>query len=394
MDIINITTEVYDLRSRSKVYPIAFFPDYMISKNGIIIDTITMENVKPTSYNKKEGWMYSLVNYNGEIETRSLARLMCDTFYGRSEYPIVFKGSKKEFTFDDIYLSTKDMIIEDYGDYLIIGKDRFNRIPDTDIFISEAGICFNNSNKYNLLKDRFLKLTIKKGYYELPNVRLRYGKSDRLHRLSYEAWVGIIPEDYTIDHLDGFKWNNSYLNLEAVTDEENIVRYNIQQFIPPEKSIQEFIKEISDEIMTGKPYKEIGEMFGVPHRWITKIATKRSYSKYTEDYDFSTKGGYLSKETAKEVIRLIEDGESNRNIASILKVDIDRIRDIRRGSAHTDLPRNYEPAKYWLLSKSEIHDIKHNLIPSGMSLADIARKYDVSWCTIRDLRDGKTYPDD
>jgi len=393
-DIINITSEIYDLRSRSKVYPIAFFPDYVISKNGLIINTITMNEVKPVSYSKKEGWIHELVNSNGLPENRSTARLMCDTFYGRSEYPIKFLGSKKQFDFDEIYLSTGGLDIIEYDNYIIIGNDRFNQIRDTDIYINENGVCFNNSNRYNVYKDKFLKLTIKKGYYHLPILRVKYGLSDRIHRASYEAWVGIIPDDYTIDHVDGFKWNNSYKNLEAVTSEENTYRFNIHQYIPDGYTIEEFIKEISDEIMSGKSYKDIAELFDVPHRWVAKIATKKSYSKYTSDYDFSTKGGYLPIDTAKKVISLIEEGESNRNIASILNIDIDRVKKIRKGSCYTNLERKYEPSKYWLLSKSEIKDIKHNLIPSGMSIADIARKYDVSWCTIRDLRDGKTYSDD
>lgn len=43
-------------------------------------------------------------------------------------------------------------------------------------------------------------------------------------RLVYQIYIGSIPKDYVIDHVDGNKLNNSFSNLEAVTPSENLSR--------------------------------------------------------------------------------------------------------------------------------------------------------------------------
>lgn len=386
------TEEVYDIRSNTKLYPIAYFPDYLISKSGIILNTMNMQDEQPIEYSKKDGYIYNILNYNGKYEKRSLARLMCDTFYARSQYPIVFKVDNKSFDFDDIYLSTAGCSIKEYDGYIMIDDEKFMKLEETEIYINSNGLCINMSNKYNLFKDKFLKCVIKKGYYLLPILRIKYGLSDRLHRACYLAWNKVIPDSMTIDHLNGFKWDNSISNFECVSSAENVSRANAKHYLSNEnQDIRELILNIADDIMNGMKYKLISEKYNVPHSLIINIARKASYSDITKDYDFQLKGGYISKETAKKAIEMMNNGESNRNIAKQLDIDVDRVKRIRKGGCFVSIPRNYEPSKYWLLSKSEITDIKYNLIPSGMSIADIARKYDVSWCTIRDIRDGKTY---
>lgn len=47
------------------------------------------------------------------------------------------------------------------------------------------------------------------------------GKTIGLHRVVYETFLGEIKDGYVINHIDGNKNNNHYLNLELVTYKEN-----------------------------------------------------------------------------------------------------------------------------------------------------------------------------
>lgn len=56
-------------------------------------------------------------------------------------------------------------------------------------------------------------------------VRLKFGNKllrKYVHRLVYETFVTVLPEDKEINHIDHDKKNNSLSNLEVVTRKENI----------------------------------------------------------------------------------------------------------------------------------------------------------------------------
>lgn len=47
----------------------------------------------------------------------------------------------------------------------------------------------------------------------------------KVHRLVYETFIGMIPPDKTIDHINGNRYDNSYLNLHVLTIRENVCKY-------------------------------------------------------------------------------------------------------------------------------------------------------------------------
>jgi len=57
--------------------------------------------------------------------------------------------------------------------------------------------------------------------HEYPRVSI-YNKMYMLHRLLYETFVGNIPKDKQINHIDGNKYNHSLTNLELCTGSENL----------------------------------------------------------------------------------------------------------------------------------------------------------------------------
>jgi len=73
-------------------------------------------------------------------------------------------------------------------------------------------------------RSRFLKPSKNNaGYYQL-NID---GKFIKVHRLVYQCFKGVIPDDLEVDHIDGNKENNHTSNLQLLTHAENIQKtYN------------------------------------------------------------------------------------------------------------------------------------------------------------------------
>ena len=113
---------------------------------------------------------------------------------------------------------------------------------DTPYYITEDGKVFRhypkrkwiNSQTHNGKKYEYLKLQPEK-YKELkPGIQssgykqvvLHEGFSKptsfRVHRLVAECYIGICPEGYEVDHINGDKVNNNISNLQYLTKEENI----------------------------------------------------------------------------------------------------------------------------------------------------------------------------
>ena len=59
-----------------------------------------------------------------------------------------------------------------------------------------------------------------KGYGQMRHE----GRTQAVHRLAHEAWIGPIPDGYEVDHLCGVRDCIEPTHLEAVTHAENVRR--------------------------------------------------------------------------------------------------------------------------------------------------------------------------
>ena len=80
-----------------------------------------------------------------------------------------------------------------------------------------------SSKGYHEIPQRVKKAMINQDGYAIVSLS-RDGKSIKraVHRLVYEAFVGVIPDGYEINHKDFDRANNCVSNLEAVTHTENV----------------------------------------------------------------------------------------------------------------------------------------------------------------------------
>lgn len=108
---------------------------------------------------------------------------------------------------------------------------RSTRIGDLEYFISENGDVLKRKGKGHLKQFRD-----KDGYYKISTTNGN-GITHNVftHRLVYTVFVGNIPDDMTVDHVDGDKENNHYSNFQLLTPEENAVKGNAQlwKFVSP-----------------------------------------------------------------------------------------------------------------------------------------------------------------
>lgn len=92
------------------------------------------------------------------------------------------------------------------------------------------------------------------------------GKSitEKVHIIVYTTYVGKIPENFTIDHIDENFYNNYYKNLEAVTRSENTKRYLKNHGDIDKKYSDEFIDTICKKLSKGIYYRDISKEYDIP----------------------------------------------------------------------------------------------------------------------------------
>ena len=83
------------------------------------------------------------------------------------------------------------------------------------------GVYISNKGRVKKSDSKFLKIHVHKTGYAIVSFN---GKNRYVHNLVWEAFVGKIPDDMEIDHIDCNKLNNSLYNLELVTHQENMRR--------------------------------------------------------------------------------------------------------------------------------------------------------------------------
>lgn len=72
-------------------------------------------------------------------------------------------------------------------------------------------------------------------------------KGYRLSALVAAVFIGVRPEGYDIDHIDGNKLNNHYRNLEYVTRKENIIRSHKLGLQRPPKGSDHWKSKINED---------------------------------------------------------------------------------------------------------------------------------------------------
>lgn len=155
---------------------------------------------------------------------------------------------------------------------------------ESQYLIDEHGTIISlNSNKG--IKEVVLKQTKGNSGY-LTVVLCKYGerKTCRVHRLVAEAFIPNLEGKQSVNHIDGDKTNNFYLNLEWCTPKENIQHAyannlisNIGENAVLAKFSSEDILEIFKLYKNNFSYKDIADLYKVNKSTIGRIIRGETY---------------------------------------------------------------------------------------------------------------------
>ena len=273
------------------------------------------------------------------------------------------KFSKKEIE-NIMALIPKQIIIHEQTEY-----EQFKQIKiDNDYapyFISSCGRIFSINNnctkRYNGLRE--LKPRIRKdGYVE---IRITYNTKKHnflLHVLVANAFVKNtnVNKFRIVNHLDGDKMNNLYLNLEWTTYSGN-TNHALQtglfihakgEQVGSSKYTEEEIIEVCELLKQNVSIKNISKCTRLNYSTITNILYKRAWSHIVCNYDFSNYEYGKDKKTINQnVHNLCTLASSDENYTVIQlseKTGINRrtVYDILKGKTHKNISKLYDLSKY------------------------------------------------
>lgn len=146
----------------------------------------------------------------------------------------------------------------------------------------------SNSGKiYSLNKDKLLTPSIVWSGYKMVRLYNKgYSKDYSVHRLVAQSWCNNPDNKKVVNHKDGDKLNNYFLNLEWVTDSENQIhayKTGLKKVMcgnnhPMSKLNENNIIEIRKLYETGLTNVIIADIFKVDQATIARITSNKTWS--------------------------------------------------------------------------------------------------------------------
>jgi hypothetical protein len=220
--------------------------------------------------------------------------------------------------------------------------------------LHKSGYFISNKGRIKGIKVEYLSLAKSNAGYLVTGLPSEKGYSWYLvHRAVYETFVGEIPKDMVINHIDGNKLNNYITNLELVTYSQNMIyafeiglifgkagETNSQAKLTNEEFLQ-----VCQLLMEGATNEEIGNLFNLNDRYVSLIRHKRRWKNMFPDWYSSSKSLGATGIPLPSMIKIYTDclNKSLRNmdIAEKYKLDRSTISRIRNNLTWKDFIQYY-----------------------------------------------------
>lgn len=156
-------------------------------------------------------------------------------------------------------------------------KVMFDSTKYTQWFIDETGRVYSSTTyrgRNYSLDERMPSLNKNRGYLYTRTSN----KNLQVHRLVAKEFVPNPENKAYVNHKDGNKQNNHYLNLEWVTCKEN-AQHAIKNGLTKKmrknegnlKYTNEQCKEVVERVQDGMKYVEAGELFNMPYSTVAHL---------------------------------------------------------------------------------------------------------------------------
>lgn len=165
-----------------------------------------------------------------------------------------------------IYFNNEEAWETKYKGYF---ATRSGKILSTKVKGGQGRIDYNNPREHNYKTDKDSYLEV---LFSDNNIR----KYMRVHRVIWETFNGEIPNDMTIDHIDGCVSNNQLNNLQLLSRENNTSKANKNKPSP-----KRYFYNIDGQIYDRN---QIQAMFGLSNKFWYNTKNK------INEFDFQYKG--------------------------------------------------------------------------------------------------------
>lgn len=292
---------------KKRFYQIPHYELFSINSDGIVTVNQTGEIISPFKYNNIK--FIRLIDKNGDIKEFELGRLMAEFKYGPIDLPIIYSnGDKTDVSWNNIRYQIKYDNVDIIDNTTIkISNAILKKYLDTSLYISNSGVVYDINNKLRTIG--FKDIYGHRGFVYWIG---RKSYNMNIHRMLYQVWIGNIPTDLVVNHMDNNPLNNEISNLELVTPHYNVLHGLIKN---PKRlhcviNVDE-IPDIFNKYNHGVIVDNIAKEYDTSHQAIADLLNKRHWSVFSADLEKREMGyRYTDDATIQKLFRMYNDKAS------------------------------------------------------------------------------------
>lgn len=279
-------------------------------RTGCVYDTTTGEYVLPYHGEDQELYVDLESEENGNV-TCQLSSLIIQMIYGRTD-----SGATEpctEFPCNTSSMAPEILEYHKYEDHLMINGLVYRRWNNSPYFANAYGSVFS------IKMGQWLRISYNEKGYALVGLKSLGGnvpKVKKVHHVVWEAFNGVIVENFEIDHIDGRRYHNYIDNLQLLTHMDNLLKKNPNHYV---YLSNDDLHHICDMFRNHATTAEVAKTYGITKLYAWKIKTGRLYETVTKKFGYDpsevSRDRMFIPEQIREIRRRHDAGESATSIA-------------------------------------------------------------------------------